>query len=142
MDAERSRRIEESKDENSDDNIQRRETYNRLVMVQEDLLKTIQRMKVGGKGEGRGEGRGEGGGSGKGEGHGGREGERDHPFTQYQVTPSTVCQDSIICIVVRTTLSLVPQPNFSSHLLSVSEILFFSRLTIPFFPFSFSPYLG
>ena len=46
MDAERSRRIEESKDENSDDNIQRRETYNRLVMVQEDLLKTIQRMKV------------------------------------------------------------------------------------------------
>ena len=48
MDAERSRRIEESKDENSDDNIQRRETYNRLVMVQEDLLKTIQRMKVGG----------------------------------------------------------------------------------------------
>ena len=50
MDAERSRRIEESKDENSDDNIQRRETYNRLVMVQEDLLKTIQRMKVGRKG--------------------------------------------------------------------------------------------
>ena len=73
MDAERSRRIEESKDENSDDNIQRRETYNRLVMVQEDLLKTIQRMKVGGKGEGRGEGRGEGGGSGKGEGGKGME---------------------------------------------------------------------
>ena len=49
MDAERSRRIEESKDETSDVNTQRRETYNRLVMVQEDLLKTIQRMKVGGR---------------------------------------------------------------------------------------------
>ena len=47
MDAERSRRIEESKDETSDVNTQRRETYNRLVTVQEDLLKTIQRMKVG-----------------------------------------------------------------------------------------------
>ena len=49
MDAERSRRIEESKDETSDVNTQRRETYNRLVTVQEDLLKTIQRMKVGGR---------------------------------------------------------------------------------------------
>ena len=49
MDAERSRRIEESKDETSDVNTQRRETYNRLVTAQEDLLKTIQRMKVGGR---------------------------------------------------------------------------------------------
>ena len=38
MDAERSRRVEESKDEHSEINVQRRETYNRLVVVQEDLL--------------------------------------------------------------------------------------------------------
>ena len=86
MDAERSRRIEESKDETSDVNTQRRETYNRLVMVQEDLLKTIQRMKVGGRerwreGEvegGRGRGREEGRGGGR-EGwrEGGRKGWRE-----------------------------------------------------------------
>ena len=45
-DAERSRRIEESKEEYSDVNVERRKTYDRLVVVQEDLLKTIQRMKV------------------------------------------------------------------------------------------------
>ena len=44
--AERSRRIEESKEEDSEINVKRRETYNRLVTVQEDLLKTIHRMKV------------------------------------------------------------------------------------------------
>jgi len=46
MDAERSRRVEESRDEHSEINVQRRETYNRLVAVQEDLLKTIQGMKA------------------------------------------------------------------------------------------------
>lgn len=45
-DKERERRIEESKEENSDLNVERRKTYDRLVAVQEDLLKTIQRMKV------------------------------------------------------------------------------------------------
>ena len=45
-DKERERRIEESKEENSDVNIERRKTYDRLIAVQEDLLKTIQRMKV------------------------------------------------------------------------------------------------
>ena len=45
-DKERERRIEESKEENSDVNVERKKTYDRLVTVQEDLLKTIQRMKV------------------------------------------------------------------------------------------------
>ena len=71
MDAERSRRIEESKDETSDVNTQRRETYNRLVTVQEDLLKTIQRMKVGGRERWREGERGE-----ERERKGGRNGER------------------------------------------------------------------
>ena len=76
MDAERSRRIEESKDETSDVNTQRRETYNRLVMVQEDLLKTIQRMKVGGRERWRERGvEGERGGGREGWRERGREGE-------------------------------------------------------------------
>ena len=45
-DKERERRIEEGKEENSDVNVERRKTYDRLITVQEDLLKTIQRMKV------------------------------------------------------------------------------------------------
>ena len=59
MDAERSRRVEESKDEHSEINVQRRETYDRLVTVQEDLLKTIQGMKVR-EGDEGGEGQREG----------------------------------------------------------------------------------
>ena len=47
---ERSRRIEESKEEESEVNVKRRETYDRLITVQEDLLKTMQRMKVRGEG--------------------------------------------------------------------------------------------
>ena len=47
MEGERNRRIAESKDEHSADNVERRKTYDRLVVVQEDLLKTIQGMKVG-----------------------------------------------------------------------------------------------
>ena len=49
--AERNRRIEESKDEHSEINVKRRQTYDRLIMVQEDLLKTMQRMKVRGERE-------------------------------------------------------------------------------------------
>ena len=45
-DKERERRIEESKEETSDISVERRKTYDRLIAVQEDLLKTIQRMKV------------------------------------------------------------------------------------------------
>ena len=46
IEEERKRLIAESKDEHSDVNVDRRKTYDKLVVVQEDLLKTIQGMKV------------------------------------------------------------------------------------------------
>ena len=43
---ERTRRIAEEKDDKSEESKERLKTYNKLVNVQEDLLKRIQAMKV------------------------------------------------------------------------------------------------
>ena len=45
-DEERQRRIAAEKDEASEENVERQKTYNKLITVQEDLLKTIHTMKV------------------------------------------------------------------------------------------------
>ncbi len=78
VEEERSRLIEESKHEDSEVNVQRQKTYDKLVVVQEHLLKTIQRMKVREGGRGR-EGERERGREGERERgrEGGREGERE-----------------------------------------------------------------
>ena len=53
VEEERERLIEESKDPSSPLNVERNKTYDRLVMVQEDLLHHVRGMKVRGvRGEG------------------------------------------------------------------------------------------
>ncbi len=48
MEAERERRIDASTNDQSDEGKARMVTYNKLIDVQEDLLKRIRTMKVGG----------------------------------------------------------------------------------------------